>query len=127
MSPNNSTYDPNCPFRDWYLDIGAKADFIIFHVFTPIYFAVALVGHILCLTAFCIQAKKEQAYVYQIFSTVCELWLVISETFFVVMSAWWAKLTVASPPSPLWFRRCYGCVWTAAHVTAPFVNCLITM
>lgn len=89
----------------------------------PIFLVFGLAGHILCLAAVVREARKDSAYVYQIFVSISQAAEVVSFVFYVVSLKWWSG---AEKDSAKWFRDSYVLVWFTARLATPLSNSCIT-
>src|SRR6185437_2729284 len=104
--------------------LGEKANFLCYYVVSPVFFVLGLLFHGLCLKAFYKQAKTEQPYAYQIFTTVSETLEVGSWLVYVVG---YKLLASGTSLITAWYRRCYGCMWFSATLGTSLFTSFITM
>lgn len=97
-------------------------NFIFYTLWTPIYFVLGTVGHILCLAAYYEQSKKEAAYWQQIFVALSELIQIVTTTVFIIFMKWLND----AHEKPEWYQRCYSCIWFTCHLSAPLPNMFMT-
>src|SRR5687768_12551137 len=110
---DNTSSNGQC---DWYQATGKQAFFITYHIITPIYFFLGILGHFLCIIAYYRQSKKEKSYMYQIFVTGSETIEISTSALSIVVAAWWSGRLA---PGQFWFMSNYALLWCAAHVTVP--------
>lgn len=112
-----------CELPDTFRYAADQADFIAYHVVTPIYFSIGLLGHLLVLFGFYRQTKKEPAYVYQVFLTISETVEIVVFTLYALTCKIWSKDDGSGAP---WFVSSKILMQFSAHGAVPLVNVLIT-
>lgn len=116
MSSNDSN-------QDWYDNAGDIAFRIEYYYITPVYFVFGLLGHLAFFSALYEQAKKEKAYIYQIFVVLSETGEIVAYVLYVASLEWWSGL---ERPGAKWYNSCYACMWYSAHVSVALANAFIT-
>lgn len=122
----SSEYKQVCIYIIWNHSMSNYSEIlhlVEYYYVTPVYFIFGLLGHLSFFCALYQQAKKEKAYVYQIFVVVSETCEIFSYVVYVVSIEWWSSL---EHEGAKWFNSCYVCMRYTAHVSVSLVNAFIT-
>src|SRR5687768_2277776 len=111
---SNANNTSTCPLTGYWLWFGQELEIASATVITPMYFFFGVSGRLVSLLALHQERKSEKAYLYQTLVLVSELLEIISFTATKFLWNWAAFL--AQQRGPLWFSKCYFCMWYTAHI-----------
>lgn len=117
---NNNTSRSICGYPDWFFVLGEGLNCAQYTVFLPLYATVGVFGHLLCVAAFVKQARKENAYLYQLFLEITECFRIVAFIFYLL-----AFLGSGIERDGYgWYQKNYFLMWYTAYMAVPVVTFL---